>query len=127
MNGSEINRLVDTGFHRKSTKRHMKKTAMLCVAEINGAAERLEGMNMAVPTSGLTIKGMIGSLLTSKKFAGLVVGLCVTGLAYAGMEGPEAEAFAESAMGMVAAYCVGQGIADHGKERAKIEANGATA
>jgi len=73
-------------------------------------------------------KKLIVSLLESKKFTALVLGLVVTLASYplvrwAGMAEAEAASLAaeiaEVAMAGVAAYVMSQGIADHGKEAAK--------
>ena len=79
------------------------------------------------------VKGLLVALLGSKKFAALLIGLLVTLLAYpltrwAGVDELGAKEIAlpiaTLVVTQVSAYLVGQGIADHGKEKAKIEVGG---
>ena len=58
-------------------------------------------------------------MFRSKKFQAAVIGVIVAGIAELGLNVPP-----ETVTTIVSpflAYIVGQGIADHGKERAKIE------
>lgn len=59
-------------------------------------------------------------LFKSKKFLAALAGAAVVVLNKAiGLELPEADVL--KILGVIASYIVGQGIADHGKEKAKIE------
>ena len=66
------------------------------------------------------IKNIIGGLLTSKKFIVLISGLLVTLLAKfkLNIDATTVQEF----VAMIIAYVIGQGIADSGKEAAKISA-----
>jgi len=77
------------------------------------------------------VKTVIASLLGSKKFVALMVGLLVTLSVYpltrwAGMSEVEAKEIAlpiaTKLMALVSAYMLSQGVADHGKEAKKITA-----
>lgn len=77
------------------------------------------------------VKGVLIGLLGSKKFMALLLGLLVTAVTYPLVNwlGLEAEAAAEAAkaiatsvMGLVSAYMLSQGFADHGKEAKKTTA-----
>ena len=58
-------------------------------------------------------------LLKSKKFQVLIIGLVVT---VGGKLGFDLDTETITAIvGLVASYIVGQGVADHGKEKAKVE------
>jgi len=74
---------------------------------------------------------VLKQLLGSKKFIALLVGLLASVItplliSQIGMDPAEATAFAAGVStkiaAMVSAYMVGQGLADNGKEKAKIEA-----
>ena len=76
------------------------------------------------------MKKMIGEMLTSKKFAAMCSGMLSVALAYPlsrwfGMDEAQAAEWSAAAsakvVALVSAYCVGQGVADHGKEKAKVE------
>lgn len=75
-----------------------------------------------------TMKDVAGELLASKKFLGMLVGLAATavlGLSNKfnlGISEDQAAAVATKALGVVSAYLLGQGLADHGKEAAAISA-----
>lgn len=65
---------------------------------------------------------MIRELLTSKKFVVFVAGLIVTLAAkYSFNLDPE---MIQNIIYTIVAYLIGQGIADHGKEAAKIQVTG---
>jgi hypothetical protein len=65
---------------------------------------------------------LFAEILTSKKALATVAGLIVAGSAKYGFGLDEATVV--EILGSVAAYVIGQGIADNGKEAAKIEQNG---
>lgn len=65
---------------------------------------------------------LLAEILTSKKALATVAGLIVAGAAKYGL-GLEESTVIEI-LAAVAAYVIGQGIADNGKEAAKIEQNG---
>jgi hypothetical protein len=65
---------------------------------------------------------LLAEVLTSKKALATVAGLIVAGAAKYGF-GLEESTVIEI-LAAVAAYVIGQGIADNGKEAAKIEQNG---
>jgi hypothetical protein len=76
------------------------------------------------------MKKMLGELLSSKKFAAMIVGMLSVMFAYPlsrwfGMDEAQAAewsaAASTKAVALASAYCVGQGVADHGKEKAKQE------
>lgn len=67
-----------------------------------------------------TVKNLIAWLFASKKVAALLAGLLLLGAKRLGLDIAGAEI--EEALALLGAYLVGQGIADAGKERAKIEA-----
>lgn len=61
---------------------------------------------------------MLTDLFKSKKFTVLIVSIVVYGVGRAfGMENEDAAAL----VAVVSSYLVGQGIADHGKEAAKLK------
>lgn len=60
---------------------------------------------------------IIKSLLSSKKFLAMIVGLIVTLVGKIGWDIPEETV--SKLVGLVASYVVGQGIADFGKEAEK--------
>ncbi len=62
---------------------------------------------------------MLKQLAGSKKFAGLVVGIVAVVLVKVGLEEGAAKGVSEQLVALVCAYLVGQGIADHGKEKEK--------
>lgn len=65
---------------------------------------------------------MLRELATSKKFIVFVVGLLVTFAAKYGLNlDPE---MVQNIIYTIVAYLIGQGIADHGKEAAKIQVTG---
>lgn len=65
---------------------------------------------------------MIRELLTSKKFVVFVAGLLITFAAKYGLNlDPD---MVQNVIYMIVAYLVGQGIADHGKEAAKVQVTG---
>ena len=64
-------------------------------------------------------------LLKSKKFVALIIGMITNIILFIATEAlginPEAAtAVATKITGLIASYCIGQGIADNGKEAAKI-------
>ncbi len=66
------------------------------------------------------MSGIVKELFKSKKFLAAIAGAAVVVLNKAiGLEIPETDVL--KILGVVASYIVGQGIADHGKEKAKIE------
>lgn len=66
------------------------------------------------------MSGIVKELLASKKFLAALAGAAVVVLNKAiGLELPEADVL--KILGVIASYIVGQGIADHGKEKAKVE------
>jgi len=65
----------------------------------------------------------IKALLGSKKFLVMLAGVIVAILAKVGV--PIDPDLVNQVVGLAAAYIVGQGIADHGKEAAKVTAGGA--
>jgi hypothetical protein len=66
------------------------------------------------------VKKLIAWLLASKKVTALLAGLLLLGAKRLGLDIAGAEI--EEALALLGAYLVGQGIADAGKERAKIDA-----
>jgi len=74
------------------------------------------------------LKGMLVGLLGSKKFGMLIIGMVATALisvsAHLGLDLPkeEAQALATKLVILVGSAIGAQGIADLGKEKAKIEA-----
>ncbi len=69
------------------------------------------------------IKEMLKGLAGSKKFAALVAGLLATLLvSKLGLPEEQAADLSTKLVALVASYMIGQGVADHGKEAAKIEA-----
>lgn len=65
------------------------------------------------------MKTLFGKLLTSKKFIAFLVGIILTALSKKGIVIPED--MATEVMGLTAAYLVGQGAADWGKEKEIIK------
>lgn len=65
-------------------------------------------------------KDILRSLFGSKKFVALVAGLITAGVAKLGWDAPPE--FIIGILGLVGTYIIGQGIADNGKEAAKITA-----
>lgn len=71
-------------------------------------------------SSGDALKRFLASLLTSKKFVALLVGLLVTAMARRGIVlQPD---MVLEIVGLFSAYLIGQGFADRGKEAAQIDA-----
>ena len=64
------------------------------------------------------IKPVLGQILKSKKALALIAGAIVWGLAQAGVGASPDQVL--PLLGFIASYLVGQGIADKGKEEAKI-------
>ena len=62
---------------------------------------------------------LLKSLLSSKKFVAFIVGLIVTILAKAGILIPEDVVL--EVVGLTSSFIIAQGVADAGKEKAKIE------
>lgn len=63
------------------------------------------------------------TLLSSKKFLALLVTLLVlVATRKLGLDEATATELAREIVALAAAYMVGQGVADHGKEAAKVEA-----
>jgi hypothetical protein len=62
---------------------------------------------------------ILSKLFSSKKFVGLLVGLVVTIATRYGLDPQLASEIATPCAGMVGAYLLAQGAADHGKEAAK--------
>ncbi|MGE0709143.1 MAG: hypothetical protein AB7N76_19500 [Planctomycetota bacterium] len=56
----------------------------------------------------------------SKKILALASGTLLVGAAHLLLEGPAARDVAEKTTALFVAYLVGQGVADHGKEAAKV-------
>ena len=65
-----------------------------------------------------SIKPVLGQILSSKKALALIAGAIVWALAQAGVAANPSDVL--PLLGFVASYMLGQGIADHGKERAKV-------
>jgi len=65
---------------------------------------------------------LLSELAKSKKFAALVMGLVSSVLARVGLSPELAQPVSEMILAMVSVYMVSQGVADHGKEAAKIKA-----
>lgn len=62
-------------------------------------------------------------LLASKKFLALLITMIAMLAAhFTPLTEEQVTAFVEHATQLVMAYVIGQGIADHGKEKAKVEA-----
>ena len=66
-----------------------------------------------------TVKKLIAWLFASRKVTALLAGLLLLGAKRLGLDIAGAEI--EEALALLGAYLVGQGIADAGKERSKIE------
>lgn len=67
---------------------------------------------------------MIGKLFGSKKFIGLLVGLIfevIVATEILSVDPAVKESLMTMIGGLTGTYLVGQGIADHGKEKAKVE------
>ena len=65
------------------------------------------------------LKKAIFQMLTSKKAIAMLAGLMVAGFGHLGLNlDPEA---LTTILAPVLAYIVGQGVADHGKEKARME------
>lgn len=67
-----------------------------------------------------TVKKLIAWMFASKKVTALIAGLLLLGAKRLGIDIAGSEI--EEALALLGAYLVGQGIADAGKGRAKIEA-----
>ena len=67
------------------------------------------------------MKKLISDLAGSKKFAATVLGVVGAVLARIGLSPELAEPVSEIVMGFVGLYVVSQGVADHGKEAAKVK------
>jgi hypothetical protein len=65
---------------------------------------------------------LLRDLTRSKKFASLVLGVVASAGARLGLDAATAESVSQAIVALVGCYLVGQGVADHGKERAKVEA-----
>ena len=78
--------------------------------------KRLDGMDNSKPS----IEKMFMGLITSKKFVAAFASLVVAIAAKIGFDLEPGEIIA--ILSGPTAYIVGQGVADHGKERAKAEA-----
>jgi len=65
-----------------------------------------------------TIKPILGQILSSKKALALITGAIVWALSQAGIGASEAQVL--PLLGFIASYILGQGIADLGKEEAKV-------
>lgn len=61
---------------------------------------------------------LLASLAGSKKFAALALGLLLLLCVHALLEAEQARSLSEKATALIAAYLIGQGVADHGKEAA---------
>ena len=66
------------------------------------------------------VKKLLAWLFASKKVTALLAGLLLLGARRLGLDIAGSEI--EEALALLGAYLVGQGIADAGKERSKIEA-----
>ncbi len=67
---------------------------------------------------------MLKKLFGSKKFLGLLIGLVVEVIAASGLMALDCDtkvALMTAVGGLTGTYLLGQGIADHGKEKAKVE------
>lgn len=71
------------------------------------------------------IKQLLTSLLGSKKFVTMLAGVLLTIAIRVGMDPVVAKDVIPGILTLVATYVLGQGIADHGKEKAKIVAESA--
>lgn len=69
------------------------------------------------------VKGLLGS----KKFVVTMIGVIVSIAIHLGLDPEVAKELVPDVVKIVVGFVVGQGIADFGKERAKIEANGVVA
>ena len=69
------------------------------------------------------VKGLLGS----KKFVATMIGVAVTIAINLGLDPVLAKEIVPVVMTLIASYVVGQGIADHGKEAAKVHAAAAAA
>ncbi len=67
-----------------------------------------------------TVKKLIAWMFASKKVTALLAGLLLLGAKRLGLDIAGSEI--EEALALLGAYLVGQGIADAGKERSKIDA-----
>ena len=65
------------------------------------------------------MKEALAAILGSKKALATIAGLITTALMRFGFDVPREDVMAF--VGLIGAYVVGQGVADHGKERAKAE------
>ena len=65
------------------------------------------------------MKQLLVSIFTSKKFIAMLAGLILAAAAKIGLNLDEAALV--TLLSPILAYIIGQGIADHGKERAKVE------
>ena len=65
------------------------------------------------------MKKVLAELFTSKKFIGFLVGIVLSILSKKGIAVPPE--LATEIVALTASYVVGQGLADMGKEKAKIE------
>ena len=66
------------------------------------------------------IKPVLGQILKSKKALALISGGIIWALAQAGIVASPEQIL--PVLGLISAYILGQGVADVGKEKAKIEA-----
>lgn len=78
------------------------------------------------PSIGSLVKDLFKDLIRSKKFAalfaGIVANLAVLGSSKFGISEEMATDVATKVTGLVATYVLGQGIADAGKEKSRVEA-----
>lgn len=65
------------------------------------------------------LRALLASLAGSRKFVALALGLLLLVCVHALLEPEQARSLAEKATALIAAYLIGQGVADHGKEAAK--------
>jgi hypothetical protein len=65
-----------------------------------------------------SIKPILGQILSSKKALALIAGAIVWALSQAGIGASDEQVL--PLLGFIASYLVGQGIADSGKEAAKV-------
>lgn len=69
------------------------------------------------------MKKLLAKLASSRKFAALILGLVTAVGARLGFDEAVAEQITQAVVLLVSAYLVSQGMADHGKERAKVGAS----
>lgn len=72
------------------------------------------------------MKELVGKALGSKKFVAMLVGIAAEFAAVKlGLPEEQLAGLMTDIAAIVSAYCVGQGVADHGKEKALVEAEAA--